>query len=156
MRELDYQQQFDAALVMNSSLGFYDDATNRATLKRVAQALVDGGRLLLQCLNPYQIDRYLQGFRTGWHQIAGGYMLREARFEPRSATLLIDYRFLLPAQRVDARHPGDRIRLYGYPELAAMLAESGLRPAAVFGDAVSPAVPSEEASQWQVVVAVKV
>ena len=156
MRELDYQQQFDAALVMNSSLGFYDDATNRATLKRVAQALVDGGRLLLQCLNPYQIDRYLQGFRTGWHQIAGGYMLREARFEPRSATLRIDYRFLLPAQRVDARHPGDRIRLYGYPELAAMLAESGLRPAAVFGDAVSPAVPFEEASQWQVVVAVKV
>src|SRR5262249_17224493 len=32
MRELAYQQEFDAALVMNSSLGFFDDAVNRATL----------------------------------------------------------------------------------------------------------------------------
>src|SRR5207248_1691929 len=136
-----YRQEFDAALVMNSSLGFFEDAINRATLGRVAQALVDGGKLLLQCLNPYQIERYLQGFRSGWDQIAGGYMLRAARFEPRTATLQIDYRFLLPSQGVDARHPGDRIRLYGYPELAALLGSAGLRPVAVFGDAVTPAVP---------------
>jgi SAM-dependent methyltransferase len=155
MRELAYQQQFDAALVMNSSLGFFDDATNRATLGRVALALVDGGKLLLQCLNPYQIERYLQGFRSGWHQIAGGYMLREARFEPRAATLHIEYRFVHPAQGVDARHPGDRIRLYGYPELAAMLDAAQMRPIAVFGDAVTPAVPFDEQSLWQVIVAIK-
>jgi SAM-dependent methyltransferase len=155
MRELAYQQEFDAALVMNSSLGFFDDAVNRATLGRVAQALLDGGKLLLQCLNPYQIERYLQSFRSGWHQIAGGYMLREARFAPRTATLHIDYRFLHAGHGVDARHPGDRIRLYGYPELAAMLEAARLRPIAVFGDAVMPAVPFEEQSLWQVVVAVK-
>ncbi|MEP7188030.1 MAG: class I SAM-dependent methyltransferase [Roseiflexaceae bacterium] len=156
MRTLEYKQQFDAALVMNSSLGFFEDAVNRATLGRVAQALLDGGKLLLQCLNPYQIERYLQGFRGGWHQIAGGYMLREARFDPRSATLLIDYRFVHAGHGVDARHPGDRIRLYGYPELSAMLEGAGLRPIAVFGDAVTPAVPFEEQSLWQVVVALKV
>jgi SAM-dependent methyltransferase len=155
MRELAYQQQFDAALVMNSSLGFFEDATNRATLGRVAQALVDGGKLLLQCLNPYQIERYLQGFRSGWHQIAGGYMLRQACFEPRTATLQIDYRFLHPGQGLDAQHPGDRIRLYGYPELAQMLESVQLRPIAVFGDAVTPAVPFDEQSLWQVVVALK-
>jgi SAM-dependent methyltransferase len=155
MRGLDYGQQFDAALVMNSSLGFFDDATNRATLGRIAGALLDGGRVLLQCLNPYQIDSYLKGFRSGWHEIGGGYMLREAHFEPRSATLRIGYRFLLPSQGVEARHPGDSIRLYGYPEMQAMLAGAGLRPTAVFGDAIMPAVPFEESSQWQVVVAVK-
>src|SRR6266511_6466643 len=147
MRALDYQQQFDAALVMNSSLGFFEDAINRATLGRVAQALLDGGKLLLQCLNPYQIERYLQGFRGGWHQIAGGYMLREARFDPRTATLLIDYRFVIPGQGVDVQHPGDRIRLYGYPELIALLRSFGLRPVAVVGDAVVPPVPFEERSQ---------
>ena len=155
MRALEYQQEFDAVLVMNSSLGFFDDAVNRATLERVASALVDGGRLLLQCINPYQVDRYLQGFRIGWHQIASGYMLRQARFEPRSATLQIDYRFLLPSHGIDAQHPGDRIRLYGYPELEAMLAAANLRPIAVFGDAITPAVPFEEHSQWQVIVAEK-
>ena len=50
---------------------------------------------------------------------------------------------------------GDRIRLYGYPELAAMLHSVGLRPLAVFGDAVTPPVPFEEHSQWQVLVASK-
>ncbi len=155
MRTLDYQQQFDAALVMNSSLGFFEDEANHATLGRIAAALVDGGKLLLQCLNPYQIDRYLQGFRSGWHSMAGGYLLREAHFDPRTATLQIGYRFLLPGQGVEAQHPGDRIRLYGYPELVAMLRSAGLRPVAVFGDAITPPVPFEEQSQWQAIVAVK-
>ena len=155
MRELAYAQQFDAVLVMNSSLGFYADDVNRATLKRTADALIEGGKLLLQCLNPYQIESYLQGFRSGWHQLSGGYLLREARFQPRTATLEIDYRFALPAQRVDVQHPGDRIRLYGYPELETMLRTAGLRPIAVFGDAVTPPVAFEEHSQWQVLVATK-
>lgn len=155
MRALAYERQFDAVLVMNSSMGFFEDADNRATLGRLASALIDGGRLLLQCLNPYQIERYLQGFRSGWHAIAGGYLLRAARFEPRTATLRIDYRYLLPQEGLEAHHPGDRIRLYGYPELIAMCAEVGLRPTAVFGDAAMPVVPFEESSQWQVLVAVK-
>lgn len=155
MRALEYTQQFDAALVMNSSLGFFDDATNRATLERIAGALVDGGKLLLQCLNPYQVERYLQGFRGGWHALAGGYLLHEASFAPRTATLQINYRFVMPAQGIDAQHPGDRIRLYGYPELVALLAEAGLRPVSVFGDATLPAVPFEEPSIWQVLVAEK-
>ncbi|HNP70984.1 MAG TPA: class I SAM-dependent methyltransferase [Kouleothrix sp.] len=155
MRALSYQQEFDAALVMNSSLGFFDDATNRATVERAAAALVDGGRLLVQCLNPYQIARYLEGFRGGWHHLAGGYLLRDAHFEPREATLHIGYRFVLPAQGIDARYPGDRIRLYGYPELSALLEGAGLRPLAVFGDATMPAVPFEEGSLWQVLVAEK-
>jgi SAM-dependent methyltransferase len=155
MRTLDYRQQFDAALVMNSSLGFFEDEVNRATLGRIAASLVDGGKLLIQCLNPYQIDRYLQGFRSGWHAIAGGYLLREAHFDPRTATLQIGYRFLAPGHGVDTQHPGDRIRLYGYPELVALLRAVGLRPVAVFGDATTPPVPFEEQSQWQVLVAVK-
>lgn len=155
MRDLDYQQQFDAVLLMNSSLGFFDDATNLATLGRVSDSLIDGGKLLLQCINPYQIDSYLKGFRLGWHALAGGYLLREASFEPRSATLMIGYRFVMPSQSIDTAHPGDRIRLYGYPELASMLKSVGLRPVSVFGDAVVPPVAFEEPSQWQVIVATK-
>lgn len=153
MRTLSYERQFDAVLLMNSSLGFFDEQGNADTLAGCARALVDGGRLLLQCINPYQIERYLQSFRAGWYTIAGGYLLREAHFAPRSATLQISYRFLMPSRGVEAHHPGDQIRLYGYPELVGMLRGAGLRPVAVFGDAVVPPVPFEEASQWQVIVA---
>jgi len=153
MRELSYPPQFDAVLVMNSSLGFFDDATNRRVLKACADALVQGGRLLLQCINPYHIESYLASFRSGWYALAGGYVLREASFDPLRASLNIGYRFVAPAFGIDAQHPGDQIRLYGYPELIAMLGEAGLRPLTVFGDAVLPIVLFEEACQWQVVVA---
>ncbi|MBC8159769.1 MAG: class I SAM-dependent methyltransferase [Roseiflexaceae bacterium] len=156
MRELHYEPQFDAVLVMNSSLGFFDDATNRRVLKSCAESLVQGGRLLLQCINPYRIESYLAGFRTGWYALAGGYVLREARFDPFSANLKIDYRFVAPALGVDIAHPGDSIRLYGYLELVAMIRAAGLRPLTVFGDAVLPAVVFEESSQWQVLVAERI
>lgn len=156
MRQLAYEPQFDAALIMNSSLGFFEDATNMAVLKSCADSLVQGGRLLLQCINPYRIESYLAGFRSGWYALANGYVLREAHFNPVEATLNMRYRFVSPALGVDAQHPGDHIRLYGFPELKAMLHAAGLRPVTVFGDAVLPAVPFEEASQWTVVVAERV
>jgi SAM-dependent methyltransferase len=155
MRAIADSARFDAVLLMNSSLGLFDDATNAAVLAGCARALVPGGRLLLQCLNPYQIEAYLREFRAGWYAIGAGVVLREARFEPRSATLELGYRYLDPAQGLDVRHPGDQIRLYGFRELSALLAAAGLRPHSVFGDAVLPPVPFAEASQWQVVIAVK-
>ena len=155
MRALSYEARFDTVLVMNSSVGFFDDATNAAVLAGAARALAPGGKLLLQMINPYQVERYLRDFRSGWYQIGSGFVLREARFEPRSATLEIGYRYLDPAQGLDVVHPGDRIRLYGYPELSALLAAAGLRPLSLFGDAVLPPVPFGEDSLWQVVVAVR-
>lgn len=155
MRALTYTARFDAVLVMNSSIGFFDDATNRAVLAGAARALAPGGRLLVQCLNPYQIAAYLRDFRSGWYQIGQGYILRQASFEPRNATLQINYRYLDPAQGLEVVHPGDQIRLYGFPELKALLESAGLRPLSVFGDATLPPQPFDESSQWQVVVATR-
>jgi SAM-dependent methyltransferase len=155
MRALSDEARFDAVLLMNSSFGFFDEAGNAAVLQGCARALAPGGRLVLQCLNPYQIDAYLRDFRAGWYTLGAGVVLREACFEPRSATLKIGHRYLDPAQNLDVRHPGDTIRLYGFPELSTLLSAAGLRPFSVFGDAVLPPVPFAEHSQWQVVVAVK-
>lgn len=155
MRELSYAGRFDVVLIMNSSLGFFDDATNRQVLTGAAQALAPGGRLLIQCINPYQIEAYLREFRHGWYAIGSGYVLRDAGFDPRTASLKIAYRYVDVAQGVDTQHPGDSIRLYGFPEIAARLDAAGLRPHSVFGDAILPPVPFGEQSLWQVIVAVR-
>jgi 2-polyprenyl-3-methyl-5-hydroxy-6-metoxy-1,4-benzoquinol methylase len=155
MRELHFAERFDVALLLNSSLGFFDDTTNQAVLAGVARALAPGGQLLIQCINPYRIESYLREFRQGWYALGSGYVLREAQFDPRSATLAIGYRYLDPAQALDVVHPGDRIRLYGFPELIVMLNAAGLRPLSAFGDAALPPVIFDEASQWQVLVAVR-
>lgn len=155
MRELQFTARFDVVLVLNSSLGFFDDPTNQAVLAGVARALAPGGQAVLQCINPYRIESYLREFRQGWYALGSGYVLREAGFDPRSATLTINYRYVDPTQALDVAHPGDRIRLYGFPELLTMLAAAGLRPLSAFGDAALPPVPFDETSQWQVLVAVR-
>jgi precorrin-6B methylase 2 len=134
MRELHFAGRFDVALLLNSSLG---------------------GRLVLQCINPYRIESYLREFRQGWYALGSGYVLREADFDPRSATLAIAYRYIDPSQSLDVAHPGDRIRLYGFPELITMLTAAGLRPLSAFGDAVLPPTPFDANSQWQIAVAVR-
>ena len=104
--------------------------------------------LLLDHINRNLAERYTArtgAFVTAFHAV----------YDPRTATLHIDYRFVHPGQALDVRHAGDRIRLYGYPELVSMLASAQLRPVAVFGDAVAPAVAFDEQSLWQVVVAAK-
>jgi SAM-dependent methyltransferase len=156
MRFLSYEQRFDLVLVMNSSLGFFDDAGNLAVLTGAARALAPGGRLVLQCINPYQIHSYLRDFRNGWYAIGDGFVLRESTFDPRTARLTIGYRYLDAGQGRDVQHPGDTIRLYGFPELATMLHAVGLRPVSVFGDALLPVVPFDEQSLWQVLVAERV
>jgi 2-polyprenyl-3-methyl-5-hydroxy-6-metoxy-1,4-benzoquinol methylase len=155
MRALNDEGRFDAVLLMNSSLGFFDDATNQQVLEGIARTLAPGGRLLLQCINPYRIESYLRDFRHGWYALGEGVVLRESRFDPRSATLQISYRYLDVKQGIDRAHPGDSIRLYGFPELTTMLRAAGLRPLSVFGDATLPTVAFAEESQWQVIVAEK-
>jgi 2-polyprenyl-3-methyl-5-hydroxy-6-metoxy-1,4-benzoquinol methylase len=155
MRELHYEARFDVVLIMNSSLGFFDDPTNQQVLAGAVRALTPGGKLIIQCINPYQIESYMREFRNGWYAIGTGYVLREARFDPFSASLQIDYRYLDPSQSLEVQHPGDRIRLYGFPELTAMLRAAGLRPLSAFGDAVLPPAAFGETSQWQVIVAEK-
>ena len=153
MRDLSHESRFDAVLIMNSSLGFFDDQTNADVLARAAQALVPGGRLLLQLINPYQIERYLRDFRNGWYALGAGVVLREAQFLPLEGILQINYRYVEAERQLDVTHPGDRIRLYTFPEVRAMLTAAGLRPLSIFGDAVLPVVPFDEQSQWQVIVA---
>ncbi|MGE5180929.1 MAG: methyltransferase domain-containing protein [Acidobacteriota bacterium] len=51
MRELDFENQFDAAYCLFSTFGYFDDETNKKTLQNVARALKQGGKVLIEILN---------------------------------------------------------------------------------------------------------
>ncbi|RRR69326.1 MAG: class I SAM-dependent methyltransferase [Candidatus Viridilinea halotolerans] len=155
MRMLSEDARFDAVLMMNSSFGLFDDAANAAMLATCARALVPAGRLVLQCINPYQIESYLRDMRSAWYALGEGVVLREAAFDPRHAMLQLGFRYLNANQGLDVHHPGDHVRLYGFPELSNLLHSAGLRPLSLFADAALPPEPFAETSQWQVVVARK-
>jgi len=51
MRELDFENQFDATYCLFSTFGYFDDETNKKTLQNVARALKPGGKVLVEILN---------------------------------------------------------------------------------------------------------
>ncbi len=51
MRELDFEDQFDACYCLFSTFGYFDDETNKKTLQNVAQALKPNGKVLVEILN---------------------------------------------------------------------------------------------------------
>lgn len=154
MRDLEQLGAFECILIMNSSFGFWSDAEQAALLQSISAALHPGGRLLLQCINPYQISRYMQGYRRGWHAVGPGYVLRESQFNPLAGSLETAYRYI-ESGTGEVSHPGETIRLYTFLELRQMLGQAGLQPISVFGDTTLPAQPFGEESQWQVIIAQK-
>lgn len=51
MRELDFENQFDATYSLFSTFGYFDDETNKKTLQNIARGLKPGGKLLIEILN---------------------------------------------------------------------------------------------------------
>jgi SAM-dependent methyltransferase len=51
MRELDFENQFDAAYCLFSTFGYFDDETNKKTLGNIQRALKPGGKVLIEILN---------------------------------------------------------------------------------------------------------
>lgn len=51
MRELDFEEAFDATVFWGTSFGYFDEAENVAVLKKIHRALRQGGMLLLDVAN---------------------------------------------------------------------------------------------------------
>ena len=68
LRELGFEQRFDAAVSWFTSFGYWDDDTCRAVLGGYGRALRPGGRLLIELQNR---DRVIRGFLPWVVQHAG-------------------------------------------------------------------------------------
>jgi ubiquinone/menaquinone biosynthesis C-methylase UbiE len=84
MRELAYNGEFDAVLLLSGSFGFFDDATNRDVLGRMARALGVYGGLLIDVFDPAR--KVVRPPRRMWSQYGGGYGLRTTWWEPETCT----------------------------------------------------------------------
>jgi SAM-dependent methyltransferase len=60
MRELEYEDEFDAIVNWFTSWGYFDPETNDAVLASFARALRPGGRLVLELHNPQRLRRILE------------------------------------------------------------------------------------------------
>ncbi len=158
MREVEFPRRFKGIVILSHSFGFFNHEENQHVLKRSYESLVDGGRLLLDLMNPYNLPR----FQKTWTKLDRGYLLSEPHVIDATAGMLrgrpatfIDVeagRIVLANE--DALSNND-IRLYTALEIRNMLQTAGFKSVDFYGQNKLPRMPYTATSGRMVVVATK-
>ena len=132
MREIPFDDHFDAVINMYSSFGYLEsEAEDLRVLESISKSLKRGGRLLLDMLNrEWAVANYIQ---NDWHAEADGTLYVEHRaLDLGSSRMRV--RFVIVGPNGD-RHDsiGHDIRLYSYTEMIRLLERVGFVGIEVFG-----------------------
>lgn len=158
MREMDFEERFKTAVLLSHSFGFFNHEENMGVLIGTYKALVKGGRLLLDLMNPYNLPR----FQKTWTRLQGGYLLSEPHvidapsgvLRGRPATFVDTESDRIILMNEDALSNND-IRMYTALEITRMLKEVGFSKTEFYGQNKLPRMPYASESERMVVVATK-
>jgi cyclopropane fatty-acyl-phospholipid synthase-like methyltransferase len=140
MRALEFNEEFDAVVVLGGSFGFFDDATNERVAGGIARALKPGGRLLLQLLDPFTCWERQERRRHREERPEGTYQT-ETWVDPATRTSHSVIRFTDKDGVTHLANDDERLRLYALPEVREIMANVGLTFTAAHGDTLLPPIP---------------
>jgi SAM-dependent methyltransferase len=132
MREIPFENYFDAIVNMYSSFGYLEcEAEDARVLDSAAKASKPGGRLFLDMLNrEWAVANYIQ---NDWHSGEDGTLYVERR-DLDLATSRMHVHFTIVGPNGARRESvGHNIRLYTLTEMTRLLERAGMRVTAVFG-----------------------
>jgi len=131
VRLLPFGSEFDAAVCLYTSMGYFDDAGNQAQLRELARVVRPGGRVLIDNQNPAFILSHLQP---------------ERQVEDAASQIRVSEQFEYDAEsrriysRKEIRTPSAHneyffvLRLFGLDDLTEELERVGLQVEAAYGD----------------------
>jgi len=158
MREINFVQRFKGAVMLSHSFGFFNHEEHNRVLEGAYNALLDGGRLLLDLMNPYSLPR----FQRTWTKLEGGYLLSEPHvmdapagiLRGRPATFIDVEAGRIVLANEDALSNND-IRMYTALEIRDMLEDVGFKRVEFYGANKLPRTPYTATSERMVVVATR-
>jgi SAM-dependent methyltransferase len=133
MRELPFDEEFDAVVCMWGSFGYFDREGDLRQARSACRALKPGGRYLIdtQCL-----ETLLPVFgEEGWFEANGAYVLQRRTYVPGTGRVETDWTFLRDGPAVVQR---SSIRVYGLRELTDLLSEAGFSGFTALDDELEP------------------
>ena len=156
MRDMSFESQFSAAVLLSHSFGFFKHEENKHVLEGAYAALQEGGCLLLDLMNPYNLPR----FQKTWTQLEGGFLLNEPHVLDAPAGVLTGR----PAMFIDIENDrivlmdqdalsNNDIRMYTALEIKDMLKEIGFTKVEFYGQHHLPRLPYAANSERMVVIA---
>ena len=130
MTDLPWRGEFDAAVCLWNSFGYFDDAGNAAFLTAVARALKPGGAFLLD--TPLLETRLgeIEGEERVWQPAGDLLALEERHYDYETGREESDWTFIKEGRWEEKRFS---LRLYTYRELMALLDEAGFGKRRAFG-----------------------
>lgn len=138
MRELAYEGEFDAVLLLSGSFGFFDEPTNQDVLARMARALAPGGRVLIDVFDPARM--VVRPLRRSWSAFGGGYNLRTTWWEPEICTYVSEFLFIDADGVLNTAAEPEQIRVYSLPEWRELCSRAGLTLTHALADTKLPLV----------------
>jgi ubiquinone/menaquinone biosynthesis C-methylase UbiE len=136
MRELAFDGNFDAVTCLGTSLGYFDDDTNKKVMDRLLRALKPGGVLLMDVVNRDYVIRAQPNLI--WFEGEGCVCMEESEFNYFTSRLHVKRTVILDSGR-QLEHEYS-LRLYSLHELGQMMNASGFRVSEVSGRDALPGV----------------
>jgi 2-polyprenyl-3-methyl-5-hydroxy-6-metoxy-1,4-benzoquinol methylase len=158
MLKMSFDNQFNGAVLLSHSFGFFNHDENKQVLKDSQKALKEDGCLLLDLMNPYNIPKFMKT----WTALEGGYLLNEPHLldapsgvlRGRPATFIDTENNRIVLMDEDALSNND-IRMYTALEIRNMLEETGFKKIEFYGQNKLPRMPYSSGSERMVVIASK-
>jgi SAM-dependent methyltransferase len=126
MRELSWEEEFDAVINMFTAFGYFESEDDNAkVLCEVRKALQPGGRLLLDIPNRDYYLKLIPDGRKTWYEHENHYILDEHTWDYERGRLRLNRIVLAPdGSRLQTGHD---LREYTHSEIIELLEQAGLR-----------------------------
>jgi len=121
MRGLPFESEFEAALNVWGSFGYFDDGGNERTAASVWRALTPGGRFLIELPTAETVFPHFRG--RFWFGSDQALVLDETRYDFETGRNESDWIVITPDGGRERLHSS--IRLYTYHELVELLRKVG-------------------------------
>ncbi len=149
MREMNFEGNFDAVMCIGTSLGYFDDDTNKKVIERLFRALKPNGVLLLDVVNRDHVIRTQPNLI--WFEGEGCVCMEESEFNFFTSRLHVKRTVILESGK--QRENEYSLRLYSLHELGQLLHQFGFRVIEVSGREALPGVFFGQESPNMMVVA---
>ena len=147
-RKMNFLEEFDGAISMWTSFGYFSDEENLSVLRKIQKALKPDGRFLLDIENVYYLIKNL--VRERWERKGNIFLLERNKFSIMNGRIKTK-RIIIKDGKV---FEYERIyRIFTKKEIEEYLSLSGFRVINVFGDYTKE--PLKESSKRLIVLAEK-
>lgn len=128
MRDLSWKETFDAVVCLWNSFGYFSDEDNERFIRRVADSLRPGGRVLV---DTHTLETILPRFQARhWRKVENILALEEARYDPYNSRINSAWTYVANGRPYTRSMS---IRIYTQRELRELFGRAGLADICVYG-----------------------